>query len=135
MATAENNRGRILFAIHSPWEETNGLSQVFMALMRQFQRMGYHCEKFSGEDAFPHGLGRLRGQFGIALYQRKLLRYIQQHGHRFDVIHTDHMLIPFRRSKYRFSAAWWSKPRVLSTSSRSTFVRRRTAARERCSAT
>jgi len=74
-----------------------------MELMSQFQSMGYHCEKFSREDAFPGGLGRLRGYFGIALFQRKLLRYIQRNGDRFDVIHTDHMLIPFARSRYRFS--------------------------------
>jgi len=94
---------RILFAIHSPWKGTAGLSQVFMELMRQFEHMGYACEKFSFEDAFPDGLGKFRRYFGTALFQRKLLRFIQAHGHRFDLIHTDHMLVPFPRAKYRYS--------------------------------
>ena len=94
---------RILFAIQTRWDDTAGVAQVLMELIEQFRSRGHHCEKFSQEDAFRRPLGPIRGPFTLAMFQRRLLAYIREHGHRFDVIHVEHHLLPFARSKYRFS--------------------------------
>lgn len=93
---------RVLFAVHTPWRDTLGLPRVSIELSRQLILMGHHCDKFSLEDAFPRGLGKIRDIFRLRLFQRRLLSHIREHGHRYDIIQAEHTLLPYPRAAYRF---------------------------------
>lgn len=99
----DTNPLRILFCVPTLWTETLGVPQVSIRLSSELAKRGHICHKFSFEDAFPHGLGRIQSFFQTGLFQRRLRDHIVQHGGNYDVIQAEHNMLPYRRPTYRFS--------------------------------
>ncbi len=92
---------RILFAVNTPWTEKLGVPRVSIELARHLEMLGHTCEKYSWEDTGMRQ-NKITGPFGVARFQRKLLKHIRKHGHQYDVIQAECNLLPFPRSAYRF---------------------------------
>ena len=92
---------RILVICHMPWNPNAGGSRVQMELVDEWRRSGHLVEVFSQETAYPQprsGLGQWWDTFPA-----KAKAYVQQHGHRFDIIDAHQGNLPFSKQELGFS--------------------------------
>src|SRR5712691_11693553 len=94
---------RILAIVNLPWDPRLGAPRVWLELAEQWRAAGHLVEKYSLEDAFPR-LTKSRVIFALrqVLFVYRAAAFVQQHGHRFDVIDCLIGTLPFSKNHLRF---------------------------------
>jgi glycosyltransferase involved in cell wall biosynthesis len=87
---------RILLILHTPWTRELGLSRCSVELAEEFRALGHQVDKFDIRDAFPRPT-RLGAFFEGALFARRAVAFVRQHGHEYDVIQAEQGNLPVSR--------------------------------------
>jgi glycosyltransferase involved in cell wall biosynthesis len=96
---------------HTLWTRDLGGPRVQLELGEELAGRGDQVEKFSYEDAFPPSAPSPRGSPGRLLdflranrsFAARARRFVQAHGHRFDVIDANQTDLPFSKRDLSFS--------------------------------
>ncbi len=92
----------ILMMLHMPWTRDLGAPRVSVELAEEFEALGHHVDKFDINDAVPNRT-KLSSYFELALFSRRAVRYVQEHGHRYDVIQAEQGNLPLTKAQLGFS--------------------------------
>ena len=92
---------RILMILQMPWSRDLGGPRVSVELADEYRSRGHIVDKFDIDDAFPKRT-KLTNAFGTALFHKRALAYVRNHGLHYDVIQAEQGNLPYSKLALKF---------------------------------
>ncbi len=87
--------------LHMPWSKELGGPRTSVELADEFRRAGHVVDKYDINDAVPKS-GKLASYFRMSLFVRRAIRYVQEHGARYEVIQAEQGNLPCSKNRLKF---------------------------------
>lgn len=102
MLSEQNNKKlKILLVLQTPWGTHLGMSRVHYELKLAYEAAGHQVDYLDGHMLYPKGNSLWQQITGLST-QERILAYLKEHAHQYDVIDANQRCIPYPKEDYGF---------------------------------
>lgn len=93
---------KILLVLQTPWGTSLGMSKVHYELKRAYEDMGHQVDYLDASKIYPKGDKLIYHLLGFKNHQERILDFLKDNAHKYDVIDANQRCIPYSKESFGF---------------------------------